>query len=393
MSISDTDPSTYVIVPILMLPLLVLFSLKTDPEPKVKKKDIIFGVSAFVLFIFLTILMRIYLSFLFLSFRMDMLLFPLAIAAAVSLLFGSANIQKFKSAMLYSLLASPLVLLPIINASGAFVQSNTLMIYGMIKLLIGSAQYIAPITISVNGYSIGIGASCVSLGIFIAVVLFLLPIAYLYDGKGSRKIAWVASGAILLLVLNLIRMFAITFAWFSYGPNSTILLIHSFIGMLLFYLVIVLMVLISKFYGLKISSSGQKRKRKLVNANISGLAIFATIVLLALYFYLTLNYSTSLRISSTALSNRVAFNHNNVEISRPIADILSKNNFTSFFMASKNGSYAVYSLSNKTINATSPIVLMVTSAGWDLASLLGQNNTIIGWAWIFQHKRSKRPGS
>ena len=67
--ISDTDPSTYVVVPILMLPLFVLFTFKSEMEPKVKRKDILIGIALFAIFLSLTVVLRILFSFYFISFR------------------------------------------------------------------------------------------------------------------------------------------------------------------------------------------------------------------------------------------------------------------------------------------------------------------------------------
>lgn len=106
LTISDSDPSTYVIVPLLMLPLFALFTIKTNPIPKVSRKDIAVGSALFALYIIITLALRFTLSFEFISYRIDLLLLPIAIAALAALTFGLENVPKFKGVLLYALLAS-----------------------------------------------------------------------------------------------------------------------------------------------------------------------------------------------------------------------------------------------------------------------------------------------
>ena len=244
--ISDTDPSTYVIAPLLMLPVFSIFMLKNKASPRIGKKDLVIGAVTFAAFLLLILYLRFSLSFLFVSFRVDLLLLPLAIAALVIILFGLENLGKFKALMIYALLASPAVLLPIIKAGGGFTVFNTVIVYGLIKPFVSGIAYSAPITIRAGTYSIGIGQTCVSLGIFVAMALFMIPVAYFYKGRARAKILWVASGVLLLFVLNVARMLGIAYYWLAYGPSSTVLLVHTFIGSLLFYLAIIAMLLLCR---------------------------------------------------------------------------------------------------------------------------------------------------
>src|SRR5271157_1589082 len=188
LSVSDTDPSTYVIVPTLMLPLFVLFSAKAGADPCVGRRDILIGSAMFAAFILITSFLRFFLSFFFVSFRVDLLLLPLALASLAVLLFGTENLGKFRGVILYALFASPPVLFFILKSYNAFTSLNTVIVYGLLRPFVSGVRYVAPMTISANGYYIGIGQACVSIGIFIALALFLVPIAYLYDGKDSKKV-------------------------------------------------------------------------------------------------------------------------------------------------------------------------------------------------------------
>jgi exosortase/archaeosortase family protein len=367
-TISDTDPSTYAIVPVLMLPLFILFSMKGRPEPKVTGKDVALGIALFAAFILLTLALRLYFTLFFVSFRLDMLLMPLAIISLVTLLFGAQNVSKFRGAIIYSLLASPAVLYPILIQFNAFTQLNTMLVYWLIKPFISGVQYLAPMTIEANQHIIAIGQACVSIGIFVALALFLIPVAYFYDGKVKKKALWVASGVALLFLLNFLRMLGISLVWLGYGPNATALLIHGFIGTLMFYIIIIVMLLVSRFYSLGMSRPKQASK-KAKAARLSPLPAFAAIAMSLIYLLVTLNYSTSLVISPLSLGNRFQFNYSNTQISSALQQLVSRANFTDFVIASANGSSALFTLTNKTISGVQPIYIYFSAP---------TNNTIAG---------------
>jgi exosortase/archaeosortase family protein len=376
-SVSDADPSTYVVVPLLMLPLFILFSLKSRPEPSLGRRSLIIGVAGMALFIFLTLVLRLYFSLFFVSFRIDMLVMPLAIASLISLFFGAHNIKLFRGALVYSLLASPIVLLPLLAQSNFFTQLNSFAVYLLLKPFVGAVQYTAPITISANGYSIGIGQTCVSIGIFIALALFLIPIAYFFEGSVRKKALWVASGVALLLLLNLARMLGISAVWLNYGPNATALLVHQFIGVILFYAVIVVIILAAKFYGLEVRRQ-QKRRRSNARVRAAPWPIILAFAFSLLYVLLTLNYSTALVISPLVLQHSVSFNYSNPQAESAIQGILSRGKFTYLALSNPNGTGVFLTLTNSTINATMPLLVFMSSPNSNILGGLSANNTVLG---------------
>ncbi|MDE1873692.1 MAG: exosortase/archaeosortase family protein [Candidatus Micrarchaeota archaeon] len=384
-AISDTDPSTYVIVPILMLPLLVLFSMKSKPVPNVDKRSAFVGIAAFAAFIALTLVLRVYFTFFFISFRVDMLLMPLALAASICLLFGISNISKFRVALVYSLLASPMVLYPILVQAGAFTQANSALVYSVIRLFISGVSYTAPITISANGYSIGIGQACVSIGTFIALALFLVPVAYLYNGTVKRRALWAASGVALLFVLNLARMLGISLVWLGYGPNTTAALIHTFIGVLLFYIDIVVMIMIAGFFGLAIEKLSRSRRKPRAE-HVSPWPAAAAFAFCAVYVLITLNYSSAFLISPMAFQNSQPFNYSNPLVSGGIQSLINRGNFTSLAVATPNGTSVFITLTNASISSIEPVLLFVTVPNSNVVSGLQSHNIVLGEMRFFNTK-------
>lgn len=286
--ISDTDPSTYAIIPLLMLPVFALFMLKEKEHivPSARGNDVALGIMIFAAFIALILYMHSLLGPLFFSYRIDILLIPIAIAALAVLIFGSSNLGRFVPIALYALFASPLMFYPVVAANLNFASLNTVAIYYPAKLLFGGLTYSAPITLYLNGYAVSIGNTCIGLGALLALFMLLVPIAYLFDGKARDKALWLCLGIALMLALNYLRMLAITLAWFTYGPNAGILYVHSIAGQLIFYAIPVVMVLVAGKFGLGILRAGRSKGR--YSYNRTGIA--AAVILSVFALLVSLSY-------------------------------------------------------------------------------------------------------
>ncbi|MCL5423463.1 MAG: exosortase/archaeosortase family protein [Candidatus Marsarchaeota archaeon] len=262
-TISDSNQSSYIIVPMLMGLLLILFYAK-DSKLNVnpKRKDIIIAVLLFAAYIILLSYSRLALSYLFMTYRIDMLLMPLFIIAVISAIFGVGAINRFKILIVYMLFSSPIILLPILNLSSSFALFNANIVYSILRS-IGIPVISNGIVITApSNYSISIAKTCVDIGAFVALILFLIPVAYLYDGGAKKKLLWVFVSIIIMLILNMLRMIFIAIFWAYYGITSAIAIVHLFIGPLLFYLVIIIMILMAGRFGLHFQMATSKKKQK-----------------------------------------------------------------------------------------------------------------------------------
>ncbi len=373
-NISDTDPSTYVIIPMLMLPVFAIFMLKDKSIlPNVDRNDMLIGAVLFAAFILLE--MNSFASFggAFFSYRIDMLLLPIAIIALAIMLFGMKNLDKFAPIAIYSVFASPVLLLPIIEMNLGFASANTFAIYLASKLVFHGISFSSPITLYFNNSGISIGNACIGIGAIIGLVVFLIPVAYFLKGRIFRKIVWILSALALLLVLNFVRMLLISIDWFLYGPNSTISQLHSFIGQLMFYGIIVVMLLAVGRYGMeypaiKLDEGKMPRKQRYGNVVIA-------VVFTAFYFFLSLSYIGASYVSPQYLSNNPVFNWDSA---------------SSLFGAHalyKGPSYSLINSQNTSIdivlqNATNngvPIEIIFAKQNASIENFISYNKSIIAW--------------
>lgn len=380
-SIIDTDPTTYVIVPLLMLPLFCIFIAKNKIIPEVDKRSVKLGVLVFVIFIALTIYLRYSLSFLFLSYRVDMLLFPLFILSMALLLFGFENLGRFKELMVYALLASPLIFIPFIAWNQGFAVANTVAIYAVAKPFLPSISYTPPITISTPLYRIGIGEACVGVGILIAMLLFMLPLAYLYEGTRLRKAIWVISGFVLLLVLNFMRMLGIMMAWFVYGPSNAVLLVHLFVGILLFYIAIIVMMLLAGRYSLRIKPIGTTKGKKAIHSKgeVPRLAVALAVLFSLVYFAFTYYYSGAYDVSPVYLLGNTGAHFNNSTIGSIAYSLINYSGFSARLNLYGNTG-AVLLLSKGNLSA--PILVYITYPNNSINKQLIKNNVLEGKLYL-----------
>ncbi len=366
LTISDTDPSTYIAIPMLMLPVFALFFAKEQISPRVKKRDICAALIIFIALILLTAYLRISLSYLFASYSVEMLLFPLLIASFIILIFGLANLKRFWPLLLYAVFASPVLLIPIINLNSLFAAFNTQIVYHLLGVFVQNARYIAPITIIANGYTIGIGESCVGIGLLIAIILLLAPVAWLYYGKPIRKLLWVFSGLLLLFLLNLMRMLIIAASWVTYGPTSALILFHEFAGILLFYAAVIIILLISHLYGITLVSKNRfVQKHASRHGRGSHIAYNKVAIVLAVAFsflYLLLNIGYSNISVSPYLLNTLPQSQ-----SAPLLNSISAKLYTTQYLfgvrinSTSSGAYMLlYNKTNTSITINSPILLYFT---------------------------------
>ncbi len=384
LSVLDTDPSTYIVVPVLMMPLFALFYMKSDIRMKASTRGIATGIAAFAAFIALTAYLRYVFYYEFLSFRIDLLLMPLLLIAYISILFGTESIAKFRALLLYSIFASPAILSFAFKLNAVFASANTVLVFHVLRLFGQAVRYVQPTFIAFGSTSIGIGEACAGIGVLIAVVMFLVPIAYLYDGNGLRKAYWIASGFALLLLLNIIRMASIGGVWLAYGPQATVSFIHSFAGVLLFYIAIIAMMLLIGVYGLRFPAGSKPKLKERLGwkGEKKAYAAVALVLLMSLaYFYLTYNYTTAAIISPVNFENVVPFNAN----SPAIADYLyasmnsiGTNGTRVEEIVGNAGSPVIMLISNATYNSTNPVVMAIVPSNTSLIKDFLTNSTLAG---------------
>jgi exosortase/archaeosortase family protein len=360
--ISDTDPSTYVVVVLLMLVIFPLFYSKLRLNRRITRRDMALGITGYLAVIVMTFYLHFLYPEFFASFRLSLLLLPLAIASLVSILFGAENIVKFKGILLYSLLASPLILYPVFGLNQEFASLNTYAVYHMLLLFSNNVRYAYPTTVYLNGIPIGIGEACAGIGALIGLLMFLIPVAWLYEGGTRRKAAWVLAGVVLMLVLNLIRMAGIALTWAFLDIRAAVSFVHAFAGVFIFYISIIVMILAYRSFGLSFPAS----KRKLHNADnkstIGRYAYALALLLPAVYFAATYPAAGYTYFSPIYFGHQTNVTFQMLSSGSMLHDFINvsrASGFSSTAVPFNVNGMAVVMLTNSTFNYTNPILLIL----------------------------------
>ncbi len=253
-SLLDNSPTSYIIVVMMMDILFVFFTLKDRRSITAGKDSMLIGLAVFAAYVLILAVLRVSLSWIFLTYRIDALLLPLLLLSLVIAVFGIDGIKVFWPAVAYVALASPIILLPVLGLNGLLAKGSAQIVYTIVKVLGVSVSLSGLAITAPTGASVTIAETCVPIGTFVALVMFLVPVAYLYNGKFIRKAVWVFSGVLLLFALNIARMSVISFAWAHYGMEGAISGFHSVAGGIIFYAAIAVMLLLCGRYGMGLSS-------------------------------------------------------------------------------------------------------------------------------------------
>lgn len=309
LSVLDNDPATYIIVVMLMLFVFIAFSIKEKLKLEFKRKNIVFASLIFAAYILSISYLRVALSFAFASYRIDALLLPLLLIAMILALFGYDGIKRLKQVIVYSIFASPILLLQIISLNNAFANLNASFVYDALRAVGVQVAKSGLVITAPSTASITISTTCVSLGTFIALIMFLIPVAYLYNGEFKRKIIWILSAFVLMLVLNLLRMLTISLVWVNYGLGGAITTFHTFAGQLLFYAVIIVFLLIASKFGLSLRQKQDKRPLRAKAAKLNALIVPITSVIVfgVIAFLFSVQYWGALYASPALFSTNATY--------------------------------------------------------------------------------------
>ncbi len=359
-SISDSNPATYAIVVMLMILLFIVFSAKERPTVEYKPTNILYGFLIVGAFFMITALMRSWLSFLFTSYRVDALLFPLILLSIITAMFGKEGIIKLKWLIVYSAFASQILAAPFLALNKAFVNLNASFVYWLLRIA-GTHVSISGLVISApSATSITIASTCADIGAFIGLVMFLLPLSYMFNGRRWRKLVWVSSGVALLLLLNFVRMLTISLEWIYYGISSAVSTFHLFAGQIMFDAVIIVMIVLFYKYGLRFPSvSGKSARRRTVRAGHAASKYYplaAAIAIGVIVFAITYPYHSVADISSGTFYNSEV-NSTNATMSLTYLSSIRSENSSIYSLGTVSNGIVGFSIANSFNNHTKYVVM------------------------------------
>jgi exosortase/archaeosortase family protein len=386
-SIQDNDPSSYYVVVLLMILPFLVFSLKEDFKFLPGLKNALLGIVLFLAFFAVFACLRSALSFYFGTMEAFGIALPLLVAALVAVPFGFAGLAKLKMPIVYSIFTSPLLLIPVIKANNAFVNANAAVVYYMLKA-VGLPLQKSGITITApSAFGISIASTCAAIGAFIAILMFLVPIAYLYEGGSVlKKAAWVFGGIVLLFALNIARMFSIATIWFGYGLSAALSIYHMFAGQILFYIAIIIMFVVGLKIGFRIKRIQPAKRKETMRLGLSAYASLTLVLAIGiLALFIVYSYGGTIRAPLYMFSGNVSEVDNITAYTSAISILQYAHMNISGLEAVPNG--YLFALSNSTYYGGNSIFVIasINSSPREASHISGYNSVTPLGALILQN--------
>ena len=246
----ETPLADLVLVPLLAA---VLFVAASRRHPYVGKLrlgwfDLLAGTTLLAGSLALVAVGPVYWSKYFWAMRLDLLAFPIFVAGVVMLLFGARAIVPFGLPVLSLLLAWPLPYLALLERLlGAFTSATS----GAAAFLAPRLHLASPVPSSGDGvfllhhghqsFSLAIGSACSGVNSLVGYFILGVFALYFVEGRLSRRLAWLACGAVLVWAANVARILALFAVASGFGERAAIALLHPVAGIIALNLAVLLL--------------------------------------------------------------------------------------------------------------------------------------------------------
>ena len=260
-SLSGDTPLAYLgLVPIIAL--VIGFATVTpslrDPDVHDRYLDRILAIPAIVTTLVVLIVLPSRLSTFFWLWRIDLLVFPLFVAGLVALLFGTRTLLRTKAAIGFLLLAWPVpyqaMLTLGLDRFTSWSVSAVRMALNVVPLAAASNSADGGFRINGAGgpFEVVVASQCSGANGLVGFLLVAGAMMLVTRGRWTRKVAWLAGGAAVVWVFNVVRILIIFGAGRLWGQTVAVDGFHPYVGLVTFTLSTALMVWVLPRFGLTI---------------------------------------------------------------------------------------------------------------------------------------------
>ena len=190
--------------------------------------------------------------------RLDLLTLPLFVAAALVLLFGTRSLASFWFPLGFLLLAWPLPYLVFVEQTLTLFTHLTALGVGAIAVPTGLAT-VDPtgdagtfvVTHAGAPFTVSVASACSGVNALVGFFIVAAFAAYFVRGPFLRRLAWLATGALLVWLFNVLRIIAILGTGALFGERAAFRVLHPVSGLVALNLAALLAVLLMRRYGLR----------------------------------------------------------------------------------------------------------------------------------------------
>ncbi|MBU6215526.1 MAG: archaeosortase/exosortase family protein [Acidobacteria bacterium] len=228
----------------------------TEPEIHDRMVDRIVGIPLVAAALFALILLPPRLSVVYWLWRIDLLTMPLFVAGVVTLLFGVRMLWRTKAAVAFLFLAWPM---PARWAVSTLLDHLSDLTAGAVRIIVSVVPLATPVVgddtsfvipHGVDGFRVQIASACSGANGLVGFLLVAGAVSIALRGGRLRKMAWLLTGSVLMIALNIVRILLILFVGRFAGETASIDVLHPGVGLVTFNLGVLAMVLVAHRFGL-----------------------------------------------------------------------------------------------------------------------------------------------
>ena len=257
----DTPLAHLALVPFISIGLAVAVrSRNAGPDIHDRQLDWILGLFLVAVAFVASVILPARLSSQFWIWRIDLLTMPLFIAGVITLLFGTRTLWKYRAAVLFLFLAWPYPYSLVLDKwLGEFTQTT---IWALDRALsrIDLASRVqgseSVFEVTKNGFNVqmSVASACSGANGLVGFVLVAGAFLVVVRGSKTRKALWLVSGAMLVWVLNVVRILVIFWSAGQWGERVAIDGFHPYVGLVVFNLAVLIMVVLLRPFGLRMGA-------------------------------------------------------------------------------------------------------------------------------------------
>jgi exosortase/archaeosortase family protein len=256
----DTPLAHLGLVPIVAVALMLALARPRPGEPEIHDRhvDMIVGVPLIAVAVTCLVLLPPRMSTLYWLWRIDLLTMPLFVAGVIALLFGTRMLWRVRAGVLFLFLAWPVPFRWLVSTSLDPLTERT-------AAVVALALKVLPVASQVDGdavafsiphaagaFRVQVASACSGANSLLGFLLVAGALVLVLRGSRTAKLAWLATGAALVLVLNVVRILAIITVGRYFGETASIDVLHPYVGLVSFSVGVFVMVLLSARFGLEL---------------------------------------------------------------------------------------------------------------------------------------------
>lgn len=258
---ADTPLAYLGLLPLIALGLAVVKARPRPDEGRLPDRQIdwILGLPLLAVAAYVAVLLPERLSYEFWTNRIDVIGLPFFVAGITCLLFGSRMLWRIRSAVVFLLLAWPLPYQLVLDRFLDLATRATLAgVRGGLDLgLVGGARETGDALFSLGrgpgSFVVNVAPQCAGANSVLGFLLVGGAVALAVPGRRRRKLAWLATGAALVMVLNVGRILAVFFVGARWGERAALEWLHPYAGLVLFAAAVAALVTALPRFGLELT--------------------------------------------------------------------------------------------------------------------------------------------